>query len=111
MATSWSLTIDCAHPAKLADFWALALGYVHSPPPAGFRSWEEWLTHHGVPEEEWGTVAPRDGGSRAAACSDAYHRPHNPPPRSAAHSPGGADPAARGQVPGSPGKTSPASSC
>jgi hypothetical protein len=53
MATTWSVTIDCAHPAKLAEFWAPALGYVEPPPPAGFGSWEEWLTHHGVPEEEW----------------------------------------------------------
>ncbi|GAB3990648.1 VOC family protein [Actinoallomurus acanthiterrae] len=53
MATEWSLTIDCAQPAKLAEFWALALGYVQAPPPVGFGSWEEWLTRHGVPEEEW----------------------------------------------------------
>lgn len=53
MAIKWSLTIDCAQPARLAEFWALALGYVPSPPPVGFGSWEEWLTHHGVPEEEW----------------------------------------------------------
>ena len=33
MATQWSLTIDCACPAKLAEFWALALGYVQPPPP------------------------------------------------------------------------------
>ncbi|MEV7395268.1 VOC family protein [Streptomyces sp. NPDC091215] len=42
MATSWSLTIDCTHPAKLASFWALALGYAKKPAPAGFGSWEEW---------------------------------------------------------------------
>lgn len=53
MATTWSLTIDCAHPAALAKFWALALGYIERPPPSGFRSWEEWLAHYGVPEEEW----------------------------------------------------------
>jgi hypothetical protein len=53
MAIRWSLTIDCAHPAKLAKFWALALGYVEKPPPAGFGSWEEWFAHYGVPEEEW----------------------------------------------------------
>ena len=35
MATQWSLTIDCAYPAKLAGFWALALGYVQPPPPLG----------------------------------------------------------------------------
>lgn len=53
MATTWSLTIDCAHPAKLAAFWALALGYAEKPPPAGFANWEEWLSHYGVPEDEW----------------------------------------------------------
>lgn len=26
MTTPWTLTIDCAHPAELARFWALALG-------------------------------------------------------------------------------------
>jgi hypothetical protein len=52
VAIKWSLTIDCAHPARLAEFWAFALGYVQAP-PVGFGSWEEWFTHHGVPEEEW----------------------------------------------------------
>ncbi|MFD5193889.1 VOC family protein [Streptomyces sp. NPDC058357] len=53
MGTKWSLTIDCAQPAKLAAFWALALGYTEKPAPAGFGSWEEWFAHHGVPEDEW----------------------------------------------------------
>jgi Glyoxalase-like domain len=53
LATRWSLTIDCARPAQLAAFWALALGYVPAPAPGQFGSWEEWLTHHGVPREEW----------------------------------------------------------
>jgi Glyoxalase-like domain len=53
MATKRSLTIDCTHPAKLAEFWALALGYVMAPSPAGLGSWEEWLAHHDVPEDEW----------------------------------------------------------
>ncbi|MFD3486814.1 VOC family protein [Streptomyces sp. NPDC058665] len=53
MSTKWSLTIDCAHPGKLAEFWALALGYAEPPPPAGFSSWEAWLIDYGVPEEEW----------------------------------------------------------
>ncbi|WJV47390.1 VOC family protein [Streptomyces flavofungini] len=52
-STPWTLTFDCAHPGELARFWALALGYVEKPPPAGFASWEEWLERHGVPEEEW----------------------------------------------------------
>jgi hypothetical protein len=53
MTTRWTVTIDCAHPPTVAKFWALALGYVQPAAPAGFGSWEEWLTHHGVPEEEW----------------------------------------------------------
>ncbi|MEU6019734.1 VOC family protein [Streptomyces sp. NPDC047515] len=53
MAAQWTLTIDCAHPAKLAGFWALALDYMPKPPPAGFESWEEWFSHHEVPPHEW----------------------------------------------------------
>jgi Glyoxalase-like domain len=53
VATNWSMTIDCADPARLAAFWALALGYAERPPPIGFASWEEWLKHHDVPEDEW----------------------------------------------------------
>jgi hypothetical protein len=60
MATRWNLTIDCAHPARLAEFWALALGYVEKPPPEGFETWEAWFAHHDVPEEEW------DGGAYLA---------------------------------------------
>jgi hypothetical protein len=53
MATRWSLTIDCARPSVLAAFWAFALGYVEPPPPNGFATWEDWLRHQGVPEDEW----------------------------------------------------------
>lgn len=52
MSTRWSVTIDCAHPPTIARFWALALGYTEPPPPVGFATWAEWLTHHDVPEEE-----------------------------------------------------------
>lgn len=57
MTTQWGLTIDCARPAELAEFWALALGYVKTPPPAGFGSWPEWFAHYGIPEEEWDEAA------------------------------------------------------
>ncbi|WP_331767294.1 VOC family protein [Embleya sp. NBC_00896] len=53
MATKWSLTIDCARPTELARFWALALGYVEKPPPAGFASWEAWFASHDIPPDEW----------------------------------------------------------
>ncbi|MGD0064850.1 MAG: VOC family protein [Streptosporangiaceae bacterium] len=52
MGTPWSLTIDCARPAELAKFWALALGYVQKPLPAGFASWDEWFTHYDIPADE-----------------------------------------------------------
>jgi Glyoxalase-like domain len=53
MTTTWKLTIDCHSPAELARFWSEALGYAPAPVPAGYRSWEDWLTEQGVPEEEW----------------------------------------------------------
>jgi Glyoxalase-like domain len=37
----------------MASFWTVALGYVAAPPPEGFDTWEQWLTHFDVPEEEW----------------------------------------------------------
>jgi len=52
MGTAWSLTIDCARPKELAKFWALALGYVPKPVPAGFASWDEWFTHYDIPADE-----------------------------------------------------------
>lgn len=53
MATRWTLTFDCADPEMLARFWAEALGYAEPEAPEGFDTWEDWLRHHGVPEEEW----------------------------------------------------------
>ncbi|CAA9363962.1 MAG: hypothetical protein AVDCRST_MAG72-2526 [uncultured Nocardioidaceae bacterium] len=53
MTTAWTLTVDCAHPPTVAAFWRLALGYVDAAPPAGWDTWEAWLTHFEVPEEEW----------------------------------------------------------
>ncbi|HEV3289695.1 MAG TPA: VOC family protein [Streptosporangiaceae bacterium] len=53
MSITWTVTIDCADPAALAAFWRLALGYVEASPPAGFASWADWLTHAGVPPQEW----------------------------------------------------------
>src|SRR6266508_1208686 len=63
MAIRWGLTIDCADPARLAEFWVLALGYEPAPPPSGFASWDEWYDRFGVPEDERGldTIADPDG--------------------------------------------------
>jgi hypothetical protein len=53
MATTWTVTFDCAHPPTVARFWAFALGYVEKPPPEGFTTWGEWFREFSVPEEEW----------------------------------------------------------
>ena len=53
MDTKWNLTVDCARPATLAAFWKVALGYVEAPPPYGSCSWQDWLRHFEVPEDEW----------------------------------------------------------
>lgn len=52
MAITFQLTIDCHDPAALVDFWALALGYVPEPPPAGFATWNAWYRSAGVGEDE-----------------------------------------------------------
>lgn len=54
MATSVQVVFDCAEPARLAEFWAVALGYRMQDPPEGFGSWPEFLASVGVPEERWG---------------------------------------------------------
>ena len=53
MALSVQVTFDCADPARLAEFWAPALGYQQQDPPPGFATWPDFLAAQGVPEEEW----------------------------------------------------------
>jgi Glyoxalase-like domain len=57
MATGIQVVIDCADPARLARFWAEALGYRVQPPPEGFESWEAWLRDAGIPEEDWNSAS------------------------------------------------------
>jgi len=52
MATTFQLTIDCADPARLTRFWAIALGYRLEDPPGGFDTWNNYWRSIGVPEEE-----------------------------------------------------------
>ena len=56
MATRVQVVIDCADPARLAGFWAEALGYRLQDPPAGFDSWPAFLTSVGMPESEWNSA-------------------------------------------------------
>jgi hypothetical protein len=52
------VVIDCADPARLAEFWAEALpGYAVQPPPPGFDSWEAFLTAQSVPQERWNDLS------------------------------------------------------
>jgi len=56
VATGVQVVFDCADPAKLADFWAIALHYKLQDPPTGFESWQAWLKAQGIPESEWNSA-------------------------------------------------------
>jgi catechol 2,3-dioxygenase-like lactoylglutathione lyase family enzyme len=68
MARDVQFTFDCADPARLATFWADALGYRLQDPPAGFESWEQALQTLGVPAERHNdasaVVDPEGSGPR-----------------------------------------------
>jgi hypothetical protein len=57
MYTHLQVVFDAAEPAKLADFWALAIGYVEEPPPPGFATWPDFARSINLPEEQWGEQA------------------------------------------------------
>ncbi len=46
------LTLDCSNPARLAEFWRAAAGYVDEPPPAPFSSREEWLAQYADEDDD-----------------------------------------------------------
>ena len=58
MAVRIQVVIDTQNPARLAGFWAEALGYVPEPPPPGFTDWESYMRAEGVPEAEWDRYTP-----------------------------------------------------
>jgi hypothetical protein len=68
MAIPVQVVMDCADPARLAAFWAAALGYEVQAPPEGFDSWEDALRAWGVPEDAWNAksavVDPDGAGPR-----------------------------------------------
>lgn len=68
MARDVQITFDCADPAALAEFWAVALGCRVQDPPPGFASWEQALEAMGVPRERWNdasaVVDPEGSGPR-----------------------------------------------
>ncbi|MFC9395733.1 VOC family protein [Streptomyces sp. NPDC057027] len=60
------VTLDCAEPARLAEFWCEVLGYVVPPVPEGFATWSEY--HRSLPAEErpvyFGCTDPTGAGPR-----------------------------------------------
>ncbi|GAB4058649.1 VOC family protein [Catellatospora paridis] len=52
MATRIQVTIDCADPGRLVEFWALALHYQPQQPPDGHPTWRSYWLSKGIPEEE-----------------------------------------------------------
>ncbi len=57
MAVGVQVVFDCADPARLAEFWAAALGYALQDPPSGFATWEAFLAAQGIPESEWNSAS------------------------------------------------------
>ena len=68
MARAFQVTFDAEDPARLAEFWTLALGYELQPPPPEFDSWDDWAMSEGIPEERWNDaraqVDPSGAGPR-----------------------------------------------
>lgn len=52
MARAFQVAFDAEDPARLAEFWMLALGYVIEPPPPEFGSWDEWAIHMEIPQQD-----------------------------------------------------------
>lgn len=52
MAHSVQVVFACDDPARLAEFWAGALGYILQPPPAGFDTWDAFADEVGIPPEK-----------------------------------------------------------
>ena len=52
MAFRIDLTLDCANPTQLAEFWKLALGYEDEPPPAPFATRQEWLEQFDLSDDD-----------------------------------------------------------
>ncbi len=69
--TDWHLTIDCADPTRLVEFWCAALDYVPQPPPEGHATWNDWYRSVGVPDDE----LDLDGDGTDRVCDPTGRRP------------------------------------
>ncbi|GAA1613468.1 VOC family protein [Catellatospora bangladeshensis] len=52
MATRIQVTIDCADPNRLVEFWAAALHYRPQQPPEDHPTWKSYWLSKGIPEDE-----------------------------------------------------------
>ncbi len=57
MTTQLQIVFDAADPARIAEFWAAALGYEPQPPPPGYDEWPAFLREINVPEEQWNDIS------------------------------------------------------
>ncbi len=57
MSVQVQVTFDCADPARMAEFWADALGYKLQDPPEGWDSWEAWASDQGIPEDDFNSMS------------------------------------------------------
>ena len=68
MPAQIQITFDCSDADAQAKFWAEVLGYIEQPPPAGFITWEEFLTANNMPIPPAGEIGavvdPDDVGPR-----------------------------------------------
>lgn len=44
----WQLVITTSDPARAAQFWRHALGYVAQPPPTDYPTWDDYAADHGI---------------------------------------------------------------
>jgi Glyoxalase-like domain len=57
MAHSIQVVFAADDPARLAEFWAGALGYVVQPPPEGFDTWEDFASAMKIPQDRWNDIS------------------------------------------------------
>ena len=67
MAIGFQVTFDAHDPAKLAEFWALALEYQIQPPPPGYGLWSEFAVSLGLPAD-WDGLGRGDRPSGNGPC-------------------------------------------
>jgi hypothetical protein len=53
----FQITFDCADADRMAEFWAIALGYRIEPAPTGYLSWGDYLRSHRLPVPPAGSIS------------------------------------------------------